>query len=401
MDWEIRQSGGRIVEPRDADVVCVTVISPHEWQCVPRMLKRVGVIPDKAQRLRQRVVLGGQGATSPAIFDPFVDAACVGEGRRFLQVLVREGLPAAMALPHAWVPGETREVEMDNDFPWDAPPIKAEDGIVRLYASRGCKKKCLFCHTGWSVPYREGDEADLVREYKALRKAGYRVNVVTNDAPALSFFDALDGVEHFSASYSQTKRMLESGGMDMLKGVRSVRFGVESPSTRLRSAVGKPIDTWALYDATVALLNEGIGVRWFMIAGLPGETAEDYEELIEVVRRVRHDARKGALQLSFTAFCPDSAAPLCLAPLDDSYWERFDRFWKWFFEGDGYTRRVQLFRCAGPASRLEHAIGSMGATEAELRRGWLDRDPPNWRIRYAYRDRARKAFDVYRRKVRL
>ena len=335
--------------------------------------EEVGIPHLRDQRTEEHpcVVLGGQAGMQPAIFDPIVDVTCVGEGRAFLRTMVAEGVQAAKQLPNAWVPGETRRVVPDEEFPWDAPPTKAEDGIVRVYGSRGCKKKCLFCQVGWQVKYAENSDVKLLRQVRSLRAAGYKVNVVTNDAPALSYFSELGTMEHFSASYSQTRQLLsETGTVDRLKGkVRSVRFGVEAPSSRLRKWVGKPIETRDLYELTVALLSAGIGVRWFMIAGLPGETDEDYDELREVVQSIRHDARKGALQLSFTAFCTDPAAPLCLAPVRDDYWDRYDAFHKWFFD-QAYTRRCQLFRCAGPESRMRHCIGSMGCSEAELRRGF-------------------------------
>lgn len=402
VEWELREQGAEVVnDPRLADVVCVTVVSPHEYECVPRALKRVGVQPLAHKRKGQRVVLGGQGALSPAIFDPYIDAACVGEGRSFLSVLVGRGFCAAATLPNAWIPGETREVLPDDNFPWDAPPTMAEDGIVRVYASRSCRKKCLFCHTGWATPYRENDGDYLVGQHKRLVAAGYRVNVVTNDAPALSFFGEVGTIEHFSASYSQVRQMISDGIGGIAGKVKSVRLGVEAPSSRLRRIIGKPIDTSDLFDLSCTLLNSGIGVRWFMIAGLPGESDNDWSELRDVVVQSRHAIKKGALQLSFTAFCPDAAAPLCLAPLDDGYWYRFDEFWRWFFDGAGYTRRIQLFKCAKPSSRLRHAMGSMAATENQLRQGWLDRDPPNWRVRYAYKDKARHAYNVYARRVGL
>lgn len=401
VEWELRENGASIVSPEDADIVCVTVVSPHEFECVPRALKRAGVEPLATKRLRQSVVLGGQGALSPAIFDPYIDVACVGEGRKFLRTLVTHGLAVACTLPNAWIPGSSDLVYPDEDFPWDAPPIMAEDGVVRIFASRSCQKKCLFCHTGWSMSYRENDGDYLTRQFSTLTQAGYRVNVVTNDAAALSFFNDLTALEHFSASYSQTQEIIKHGVSGIVGKVGSIRFGVEAPSYRLRRLIGKPISTKGLFDVSCQLLNAGIGVRWFMIAGLPGETEQDWDELREVVIKARHEIAKGALQLSFTAFCPDAAAPLCLAPLDDGYWTRFDAFWKWFFEGAGFTRKIQLFRCAQPAARLRHAMASMAASAEDLRRGWLDRDPPNWRIQYAYLAQARKAYDVYARRAGL
>ena len=251
------------------------------------------------------------------------------------------------------------------------------------------------------MSYSENDGDLLERQHRQLINAGYRVNVVTNDAPALSFFDDMTALEHFSASYSQTREIIKHGPDALVGKVKSIRFGVEASSNRLRRLIGKPIKTRDLFDASCMLLNAGIGVRWFMIAGLPGETSEDWDELREVVIKARHSIKKGALQLSFTAFCPDAAAPLCIAPLDDGYWNRFSEFWTWFFEGAGFTRKIQLFRCAQPESRLRHALGSMAASEQELRKGWLDRDPPNWRVQYAYLPHARKAYDVYARRVGL
>lgn len=402
LDWEIRRCGGIVVtDPLMADVVVATMLSPQEWKSLPNSLRRIGVRPERDGRHGQTVVLGGQAATSPAVFDSFVDVACVGEGRKFIETMVGRGLSEAKSLPNAWVPGEPRQVFPDPDFPWDAPPIKGEDGIVRIFASRGCQKKCLFCHTGWSNVYQENDQDRLLSQYESLTKAGYKVNVVTNDAPALSFFDELTVLDSFSASYSQTREMLERGVGNLVGRVKSIRFGVETPSSRLRGYVGKPIDTAKLFDVSTQLLNAGIGVRWFMIAGMPGERDDDYDEIKDVILRAKRDIAKGALQISFTAFCPDASAPLCIAPLTDDYWPRFERFWKWFFEDVGFTRRVQLFRCAAPKSRMEHAVGSMGAIESELRRGWLDRDPPNWRVAYPYRAVARKAFEVYAKRAGL
>lgn len=407
VQWELAREGiaAPLISPREPladppDVLLVTAVSAGNWECVRATLRTLLGHHLSAKRgPRPAVVLGGQAAMAPAVFDPMIDVACVGEGRTFLRTLARGGLTAAKELPNAWVPGETREVTPDTDFPWDAPPVRVKGGAVALFASRGCHKKCLFCQVGWQQPYVEQDEDRLLRQAAALRAAGYRVKLVTNDAPAVAAFAEI-GSRHMSASYSQLRAMIEQGGIEALKGkVQQVRLGVESPSARLRRWIGKPIDTGALYDLTVRLLNLGISVRWYMIAGLPGETDADYDELLEVGRRIRHDARKCALQLDFTAFCPDPAAPLCLAPLVDDYQARFEAYRREFFRT--LTHRLQLFAGRKPPARLAEARGSMGATEEELRRGWLDRDPPNWRVAYPLRSQCRTAYNVYAKRVGL
>lgn len=392
--WELAKQGAEVVSPRDADVVLVSVVSPHEPECVPRALKRVGVEPMAAQRIRQRVVIGGGGAMSPIVFDPFSDLTCVGEGREMVAALVNGGLTQASQLPNAWIPGDSREVIPDYCFPWDAPPTMAEDGIVRVYASRGCRKKCLFCHTGWSMPFSKAPEGQVSSQCASVARRGHRVNVVTNDAADLGTLGAKQ--DSFSASYSQLRLLSASAKID---GLRQVRIGVEAPSERLRRALGKPVDSEGLLRCTADMLGKGVSVRWFMIAGLPGETYADYDELKECIRLARHAVKKGAIQMSFTAFTPDSSAPLALLPLTDDYHARFQAFWRWFFDGPGFTSKVQLFKCAGPKTRMAHSMASMGASEDRLRKGWADCDPPNWRVRYAYRHVARQACEAYARKV--
>jgi radical SAM superfamily enzyme YgiQ (UPF0313 family) len=401
--WEIQQQGGDLVDDwHEADAILVSIVSPQEQNRVRLALKKYKIEPytdDRKNGKYPPVILGGQGAMSPAIFDQYADYICVGEGANFIKVLCKNGIDGIIEMPNCWIPGDTKRVIPDNEFPYYAPPIMGEDRVVKIFGSRGCKRKCLFCQTGWERNYSENDSKRLLMQYKTMRKAGYRVNVVTNDAPSMSFFSDLGQIEHFSASYSQILKVIKERSLSQFVGkVKSVRIGVEAPSERLRKCLAKPIPTEGLYDVTVNLLNAGIMVRWFMIAGLPFEKDSDWDELKQIVRACRHHVKKGALQLSFTAFCPEPAAPLGIAPLDDTYWARHKAFKDWFFAGPGYTRKVQVFSCAQPPNRLERAKGSMAATEKELRRGWENHDPPNWRIQYPYLSSVRKAYSVYKRK---
>lgn len=377
LEWKLGTSGVAIEsDASQASVVLVTHVSAQEHVGVRQALKRHGIEPDASKRRRSPlVILGGQAAMLPAAFDGIVDGCCVGEGESFLNTLLARGIVAALDLPNAWIPGDGREVIPDELFPWESPPAMGEDGYARVYASRGCRHKCLFCQTGWQSSYRVAPESLVLRRCRMLRRAGHKINLVTNDAADLPYASRV-GLEHASVSYRAIREIAERPSLlDRYRGIRLLRIGVEAPSTRMRRFIGKPIRTEDVYRATVALLNRKIGVRWFLIAGLPGERDDDYGELREVIRRCRHDIKSGALQLSFTAFCPEPATPLGLAPLDDSYGERYVEFERWFFR-EMKTHRVMLFKCQQPRGRLAHAIGAMAADEGRLRRGWGDIDPP-------------------------
>lgn len=123
-----------------------------------------------------------------------------------------------------------------------------------------------------------------------------------------------------------------------------------------------------------------------MIAGLPGETKDDWEELKDVVLRWKSITSKGVLALSFTAFSPDPATPLSIEPITDDYWDYFLDFKEWFFGGKGWSNRIKLMNPQQPKTRMQKAIFSMGLSEQQLRRGGYF--SPNWeRLSYPYKQK--------------
>jgi len=372
--WELAQLGVEPASLATADVVLASVQSQQAVGDLARELRRNNINP--ATRL---VIIGGAGAYAPAVFSHLCSGACVGEGRQFAQTLVRDGVDAAMGLPEVWRPGQTAQVVPNTAFPWDCPPIRYQDGTTRLWASRGCRRKCLFCQTGWEQPYRQNPDMDAVYcTAQALHKRGERPFFTSNDQSELDW-QRIPPVEHMSASVVGLRRLLSTPGI--LRKARSIRVGVEGPSERLRAAVGKPIATGELLDLTRAAMAQGITFRWFMIAGLPGEVDADYDELKDAVLYIKRNCAKGVVMMHFHAFIPHPATPLCVLPLTDDYWGRFEEFRRWFFHGPGGTARVQIMPCAQPQGRMKRACQSMAATSDQVRRGWFEQDNPNWCIK--------------------
>lgn len=388
LEWELRRRGIAPVDAGDADVILATVSSQQGIAQLRGGLRR-------AKNKRAAVVLGGGGCYAPAVFDKHITVACVGEGARFMDVLLADGLDAAMRLPEAWVPGETREVIPSDSFPWQMPPINHPDGAARVFGSRGCRYKCLFCQTGWEQPYVVNPSPiRLATQVRALERAGRKLAIVTNDGADVGV--ALSGQQEFlSVRLSNLKAM-----MPITRAVtKGVRIGVEGMSERLRVAVGKPVDNDELLSVTYDLLGAGVGVRWFFVVGLPGERAADYEELRYLVKGLGR-LEKGCVAMNFHAFIPQPAAPLCVFPLRDEYWEPFDEFRRWFFHGAGATKHAHIGAPARYEGRLRRAEESMGAENWELRRGWWTHDNANWRVRYqATPEQMRRIARIYARKL--
>lgn len=370
LEWELEQAGVEHVDPTNADVLLCTISSQ---QGISRLRGELRSIGNKTAY----VVLGGGACYAPAVFDELIDVACVGEGARFIRTLLAQGYEAARELPEAWIPGDTRAVVPHEAFPWECPPLRHPDGTVRVFGSRGCKRRCLFCQTGWESSYRVNPNRErLQAQIDGLLRDGQRVALITNDGAEEQV--KVHGQQEFLSMCLAGLLQIMPITRDMTK---SVRIGVEGISERLRSAVGKSVSNTDLLNVTFNCLANGVGVRWFFIPGLPGETEADYEELRWLVREL-HKLPKGCVMMNFHSFIPQPATPLGVLSLVDDYWERFDEFRRWFFHGMGFTRHVQIVAPNQYKSRLRRARESMAATEEELRRGWFEHDNANWRVKY-------------------
>jgi len=351
----------------DANIVLCTAVHPQAAVRIDRLRKAYP---------RAVYIVGGAAATSPASMGHICNVV-LGDSRGFIEKLARGGIGAAMQCSNVWRDGDTARVEIDQSFPWDMPPLRQETGAVAFVCGRGCKHKCRFCQTSWA--YTEQEHANpgrLVSAIKKQVKSGNKVNYISNDISAHAFTSKLPkvGVASMSIDYMRKNGLPPS---------RQVRIGVEGVSERLRAKCKKPTTTKDLVDCASWLNKNGRSVRWFFIAGLPGETEDDWTELVDAVQTWKRVTPKGVLALSFTAFCPDPATPWCDAGIGDGYYDRWLKFKSWFFDGGGWSNRVKLMAPQGVATLREKAAWSLGLSIDDACNGGIM--TPNARVLYPYR----------------
>lgn len=343
VQWEMWRHGIQESNINDADVLLVSAVAPIEYKRVKALRK---TYPDKKK------IVGGPGASCPAIFEDYCDAICLGDGQRFYSELFENGHWAS--LPNIWTKGQTEEVCIDQEYPWSMPPLSTESGTYCVGLGRGCKNRCLFCHTTWAYKYQEHPDPErLLREIKRLQSQKRSFSYLSNDAMQHKFHDKLPSVPAGSYSIAYLKK---TG----LPPARTIRIGVEGVSARLRKAVGKPISREDLVGCTRWLNENGKSVRWFMIAGFPYEAVNDWSELKDTVMEWKRSTIKGTLGISFTAFIPEPSTPLCLLPISDDYYAHYKYFADWFFDGRGWSNRISLMQPKSPESRNESIAAHMG-----------------------------------------
>ena len=186
-------------------------------------------------------------------------------------------------------------------------------GSVKAWLSimYGCNNFCTYC----IVPYVRGRERsrrfdDVVAEARALVEAGYRditllgqnVNSYGKDLGAdVDFADIIreinaipgDFLIRFMTSHPRdaTEKLFRTMA-ECEKCAKHIHLPVQSGSSRVLKAMNRHYDRekyLSLVDMARSYMPD-IVLTTDIIVGFPGETAEDFEETMTLVERVRYDA---------------------------------------------------------------------------------------------------------------
>ena len=211
----------------------------------------------------------------------------------------------------------------------------------------GCNNFCTYC----IVPYVRGRERsrrpeDIISEVKELVEAGYKditllgqnVNSYGKDAKSedgeiYDFADLLADIDKIEGDYKihfMTSHPKDASHklIDVMAGskhvARQFHLPMQSGSDRVLKAMNRHYDT-EKYLGTVEYLRKKIPdvtISSDIIVGFPGETEEDFEGTLEMLKKVRFD-----MTYSFI-YSPrkdtPAAAMECQIP-DDIKGERFNR----------------------------------------------------------------------------
>lgn len=211
------------------------------------------------------------------------------------------------------------------------PDTEFSDKIL-LEMGRGCGHSCRFCAAGYVYrPPRFYGETDLISSTeKALEKCDQvgLLAAAVSDIPGIENVTSMivkDG-RTFSVSSlradSITKRLLVN-----LKraGQKTLAIAPEAGSERLRRAVNKHLTRKNIMDSvTLISRTSDFAVRLYFLIGLPTETRDDVEEIIDLVKGIKHHmvkassvlGRIGKIIVSLNCFVPKPFTPFQWFPLD-------------------------------------------------------------------------------------
>jgi radical SAM family uncharacterized protein/radical SAM-linked protein len=223
-----------------------------------------------------------------------------------------------------------------NEAPFpDAPVIpyaKPVHDRLRLEVSRGCTRGCRFCQAGMIYrPVRERSPERLLSLSEASVKAtGYEdislLSLSTGDynciQPLMENLMTLYGHRRIALSLPSLRAgTLTPKLMKLIKKVRKTGFTIapEAGSQRLRDSINKNITEKDIIETT----NDAFALGWqivklYFMVGLPTETDDDVQAIVELVKRINASKRKsrpnGHINVSVATFIPKPHTPFQWMP---------------------------------------------------------------------------------------
>lgn len=315
------------------------------------------------------VIAGGSAALNPEPMADFIDLFIIGDGEEVLLKLIdcfrsfkgqrgsrRELLLKLAAISGIYIPS-LYHIEYESDgrvksiTPTAAeaspavkrqivdrlpppvvrpvvPCIEAVQDRGAVEISRGCSRGCRFCHAGAIYrPVRERPPEEVLKAVDELiANCGYdEISLVSLSTSDYSHIEEL--VESL-ARYQRRHRLtislpslrINRSSIKLVKALSSQRktgltLAPEAGSQRLQRIINKVTSEDELMEtASAAFLSGLTTLKLYFMLGLPTETMDDIEGIIEMVNKVfslgkRVAGRRPQLRVNLGTFVPKAHTP--------------------------------------------------------------------------------------------
>jgi radical SAM superfamily enzyme YgiQ (UPF0313 family) len=257
-----------------------------------------------------KVIVGGPHATplAPEIIEHHadIDVVTLGESEEtFLELLGR----IQNGEPLSGVAGTVqRDATGKAQSAAERPAIKQLDALASphdwfdthiVMTSRGCPWQCTFCgaETTWGRGFRGQSIPYVVDSLEsALSRLPVKMIQIKDDTFTANRKRALDicrgirqrGLNFLWSCDTRVDVLSEELLREMrLAGCQRLSLGVESGSQRILTAINKKITVDEIVEATQMAKKFGIRLRYYMMLGNRGETAESFRETLAFLERAQ------------------------------------------------------------------------------------------------------------------
>jgi radical SAM family uncharacterized protein len=312
------------------------------------------------------VIAGGSCCLNPEPMADFIDFFVIGDGEEILLELLdifrdwkkskasrKELLKQVAAIPGVYVPafykaayGRDGLFKSIRPTEAEAKPViqrrlvdKLPPPVIRpvvpyievvhdrgaVEIQRGCTRGCRFCQAGILYrPLRRRPQAEVIQAVgELIANCGYDevslVSLSTSDYPKIEELVASLARQYKNLSLSLPSLRLDSFSLKLMESLPTRRktgltFAPEAGSERLRRVINKGTTEERILETVGSAFARGWrSLKLYFMLGLPSETMEDIEEIVELVAKIRA-AGKGTkglpqVRISLSTFIPKPHTP--------------------------------------------------------------------------------------------
>lgn len=325
------------------------------------------------------IIAGGQACFNPEPMADFIDAFVIGEGEevtlefiRAFEALKQSGadrkalLQSLSTIPGVYVPSlydvsYAQDDTITGVTPSNAsvpafvtkrivselpphptrlivPNIETVHDRLSIEIMRGCTRGCRFCHAGIvSRPVRERPVSEILQIIEdGLVATGYEeiglLSLSSSDHTQILELtkSVYEKFHDRKVSVSLPSLRIASFSVALMDELRDIRPGggftlaPEAASPRMQAIINKPLDD-AVFEETVRTVFEHgwLSLKLYYMIGLPGETMEDVQAILDAGKRVQAIGRqirgnRVRVHLSVGNFIPKPHTPFQWYPLNSN-----------------------------------------------------------------------------------
>ena len=205
-------------------------------------------------------------------------------------------------------------------------PIISENAYFKntfiLEMSRGCANRCGFCLASYlNLPLRTVDYNDIMDTIELGLKHTNKIALLGAQISAHPKFNEIfEYIYKKIQNNDKIEMSVSSLRVDAIKpeivktlvaaGQKNVTLAIEAGSERLRKLINKNLTEEQIFNAVKIAADNGLkGFKFYGMIGLPTETYEDLDAMVNLALRIKKLYRTFDISFGFSSFVPKPNTP--------------------------------------------------------------------------------------------